>query len=343
MRAMASLLLQNNSREIEDSIKPGGTGDAYANLNNIQEDILREVIQLGLSIGTLKDFYYTVNGTPLAQLRAAFSSLDQSYVEDFWTKEGNLGSEESTLGEIFRSVPIEFDATVVDVKRDEKGVTTAVSLSKMPSSKAFDFDWDTTGYRFTVFSTNGTTLRTVSGRFNYTTSIATLIVPENELNGIALYTHIQPHTTLHISNREMIASMVGTDTKYPTSPIIVATSASTNSVPPTARQFTSNALSTHLKFLRKVPLVARTILASSMVRQLSFKTCWIMTRCHGGHTGIGCRFRRALARGLKTHTHGYGQPKNQGLLVDYTGIYQQALRDLSAWVEQGVTPVSTTN
>jgi len=94
-----NLLLRGLGDQIWDAIRVGGIGrDAlYASLTPLQKEALEELELLGLrwedigNIGTeLK-----VSGGP---------TLPQGYVEDFWTKPGYTGTEDSLIGEYFREV-----------------------------------------------------------------------------------------------------------------------------------------------------------------------------------------------------------------------------------------------
>lgn len=140
LRPMADLVLQNKSREIEAAIRPGGSGDPYASLNTVQREILREIIQLGLPIATLEDFYYAVDRTMLAQLQQTFADVDPTYVDDFWSESGYLGLEKSALGDLFRSELSDFNGTVVDVERDDEGVPTAVVFTNVSNLAAFELE-----------------------------------------------------------------------------------------------------------------------------------------------------------------------------------------------------------
>ncbi|KAH7346986.1 hypothetical protein BKA66DRAFT_516974 [Pyrenochaeta sp. MPI-SDFR-AT-0127] len=352
LRPMAGLVLQNKSRENQEAMRPGGSGNPYASLTGAQEEILREVVQLGLPVGALEDFYYVVNRIPPAQLRASFVGVDPSYVQDFWTKEGYLGSEESAIGELFRSALVDVQAKVLKVDRNGQNVPVAVTLADVPTSSAFDLNWDTIGYLFNISSTTVTTSGVLSGRFNFTSNIARFDVPESQLNNVSLYDYIQPNVTLHISNREILAlhswyryqvpsisddrGYIGIDhlrapngsSKYPTRLLN------------TAKIFAKSSAggANHSGLINAKVIVVQNLLDHDA---LPWWAHWYRLQIENS-LGEGAKDNYRLW--YNSHTaHEYGQPKNEALLVDYTGIYQQALRDLSAWVEHGISPASTTN
>ncbi|KAF2818550.1 hypothetical protein CC86DRAFT_399216 [Ophiobolus disseminans] len=350
-RPLMGLVLQNKSREIEDAIRPGGSGDPYASLNNVQKDILREGVQLGLSGTTLEDFYYTVDRTMLAQMQQTFISVDPSYVEDFWTKEGYLGSELSPLGDLLRSAVSEFNGTVVNVERDDAGVPVAVTLSDIPGSKAFDLNWDDLGYRFTISAENGTNLGILAGRYNHTTLTARFDVPENQSNDATLYSRIQPNTNLHIMNKETIALHAWYRYQVPTLSedrgyigFDQFRTANGSSVYP-QRTYWAKALAqgaaggaNHSGLITGKMIVIQSLLDQ---HSLSWWAHWYKLQVQ---QSLGESFDDNYRLWYNDHAaHEYTQPANTALLVGFESMYQQALRDLSQWVEFGVAPPATSN
>ena len=75
-----------------DAVNPGGSGDPYAELNEEERAALREATLLGYPLRgwwnheTLTSGYF-YNVAPLMPM------LDPTYVDDFWTKPGYLGSD----------------------------------------------------------------------------------------------------------------------------------------------------------------------------------------------------------------------------------------------------------
>ncbi|OAL48551.1 hypothetical protein IQ07DRAFT_632884 [Pyrenochaeta sp. DS3sAY3a] len=352
VRAMAGLVLQNRSQDLEAALKPGGSGDPYAEMNQGQRDVLREVVQVGLPIATLEDFLYTVNRTALAQLRSSFVGVDPTYVNDFWTKEGYLGSEESPLGELFRSAVVEINATVLDVERDSQGIPIQVRLSPVPKSAAFDLDWDGKGYLFSIFAANGTRLGDLAGRFNHTTSTATFGVPENATNNALLYAHIESNATIHISNKQIIAlsafhryqvprpledrGYIGYNVLRNVDGIPLYPQRNLNAPKVLAQGASGGANHSGL-------IYGKAIVVQNLLDHDAFPW-WADWYSQQVRKSLGHQYDESFRLWYNSHmTHEYGQPANAGLYVDYAGVYERALRSLSAWVEHGVAPPRTSN
>ncbi|XAS72888.1 hypothetical protein VUN82_03230 [Micrococcaceae bacterium Sec5.1] len=102
-RAFAAFVLQDKKDQIVDALRPGGSGDPYAGLDAVQKAALEEVTRLGLPLESWEDFDYVANPGGLPSTAAFIQGFDNSYVEDFWTKPGYLGTEDSSLGELFRA------------------------------------------------------------------------------------------------------------------------------------------------------------------------------------------------------------------------------------------------
>ncbi|KAF2621076.1 hypothetical protein BU25DRAFT_435723 [Macroventuria anomochaeta] len=353
LRAMMGLVLQNKSEEIEAALRPGGNGDPYASLNQVQRAILHELVLLGAPIAVLEDFYAASNRTRLAQLISAFTGLDPTYVENFWTKDGYLGLEQSPLGDLFRAAFVDVNTTVLDVERDSEGVPIAVHLGKLTNAKAFELDWDGLGYNFTVFS-NESMIGTLLGRFNSTTSVASFGGIESSNNNASSYPFITPNATLRLSNREWIAmhawyryqvpplsedrGYIGYDqfrtadgsSVYPQRPLIAA--------PILAASSAGNA---NLSGSIKAKLI---VLQNLMdIDALPWWAHWYRLQVEQSLGGDFTDSYRLWYNDHAAHDEGPPLKADQNLLVDYTGIYEHSLRDLSDWVEQGVAPAPNSN
>ena len=111
MHALRVLRQRNTFPAIMDAINPGGGGDPYAELNAEESAALKEASLLGYpprgwwNHQTLASGYFS-QVAPLVPL------LDPTYVEDFWSRPGYLGTDPSSrIGE----ERFEFDTTVAGV------------------------------------------------------------------------------------------------------------------------------------------------------------------------------------------------------------------------------------
>ena len=90
-RAHAERILRHKIPQIIDAVDAGGSGDPYAGLNEEEAEALKESTLFGYP---LKSWFCSadMNDGSLPVLAPAVKSIDPTYFEDFWTKEGYLGA-----------------------------------------------------------------------------------------------------------------------------------------------------------------------------------------------------------------------------------------------------------
>jgi hypothetical protein len=106
VRAHARLVLRDVADQIADALRPGGSGNPYAGLTPVQADTLREVTALGVPLKAWQDPGYVLGlstADGLLGFGAVIRGIDPTYVTDFWTKPGYLGTKESPLGDLVRA------------------------------------------------------------------------------------------------------------------------------------------------------------------------------------------------------------------------------------------------
>jgi hypothetical protein len=103
VRAFAGFVLQNKKEQIIAALQPGGSGDPYAGLDEVERAALEEATEMGIPLQSWEDFDYVANPGGLPSTAGFVSGFDKTYVEDFWSKPGYLGTEESALGDLFRA------------------------------------------------------------------------------------------------------------------------------------------------------------------------------------------------------------------------------------------------
>lgn len=105
IRSMARLVLADKADLIRDAVMPGGSGDPYAVLDEAEAAMLRELVAFGIPLEAWEDpSYMLVLGSPdgMPGYGEFVQIFDPTYVDDFWTKPGYLGTEQSALGEAVR-------------------------------------------------------------------------------------------------------------------------------------------------------------------------------------------------------------------------------------------------
>lgn len=104
-------LLRNAFPKIVDALEPGGSGDMYAGLNDEETVALKEITRMGIPPRTLYAFASMDDGS-LPVLAPTVHMFDSTYFTDFWTKPGYLGAEPNSNATRDR---IKFSSKVVSV------------------------------------------------------------------------------------------------------------------------------------------------------------------------------------------------------------------------------------
>src|SRR6185295_707292 len=126
-RMQALRVLRDKFPQIVDAVEPGGSGDPYAGLSDVEAEALREVTRLGFP--TPSWFGYKTMGLHgFAALYQGVVMADPTYFTDFWTKPGYLGfdhPERFTRDRIQYAATIAVPITAADAAR--QGISTDAS------------------------------------------------------------------------------------------------------------------------------------------------------------------------------------------------------------------------
>jgi hypothetical protein len=126
VRVNALRVLKDKWPSIIDAIEPGGSGDPYEGLNDEERAALEEATRTGFPPGAWFN-YVPQGGGPLVLVASYVPLLDPTYLDDFWSKPGYLGTDpRSSVG----SARIQHEATVVDVI---PGRQQQLKLSSIPT------------------------------------------------------------------------------------------------------------------------------------------------------------------------------------------------------------------
>jgi len=90
VRMHAMRVLHDKFPQIVDAMEPGGSGNPYAGLDAVQTEALREVTGMGFPPQSWFG-YKTMGVQGFAALYPGVVAADPSYFSDFWTKAGYLG------------------------------------------------------------------------------------------------------------------------------------------------------------------------------------------------------------------------------------------------------------
>lgn len=341
IRTLSGLVLDSKKNEIIDALSPGGSGDPFALLDEAERAVLGETTALGVPLDAWEDFdtagrnktLLLDNFIPLVV--DAIKERDPTYVDDFWSKAGYAGAEDSYLGDFFRRAFVLFNATIEDVVYGENGVPIEAVLSKIPANST------TAGLDFTIHASNGTV--PIKGRL-VVDAKTVYLDPEGEPAGLA---HITKGSTIEVDNRSYLAAhtfhrhqvpapedgFYGYDILrhengkpiYPQRDEILATSISVS----------NSGGGTHTGKITGKVIIMDNLLD---VDAFPWHADWYKKRVEralGDSFDGSCRLYFSESA---THAWGPVERRFQDRIVPYVGMFEQHLRDLSAWAERDVAP-----
>ncbi|PLB55900.1 hypothetical protein P170DRAFT_471295 [Aspergillus steynii IBT 23096] len=196
VRQLGAFVLENKASQVIDAIRPGGSGNPHEGLNEMQKDVLHEVTLMGMPLAAWEDYDTALNGSNLIALGALARDMDPSYVDDFWSLPGYVGTDESDLGELFRAALINITATVEEVERDSNDVPTTLVLNQAPSNVSHP-----AALEFSVYSADGKTKHAVSGSLDLERRV---LILAND-NDPAVLGNLTAGQSLRIDNRWFLA------------------------------------------------------------------------------------------------------------------------------------------
>ncbi|OQE16380.1 hypothetical protein PENSTE_c024G08528 [Penicillium steckii] len=346
--SFGGLVLGNKSRELQDAVRPGSSIDPRDILNPVQRAVWDEVTALGMPPAAWEDF--DGSGRNRSQvyelLRAAAVGLkttDPTYMEDFWSLPGYLGTEKSELGDLFRSSLIDFNATVLQVNRDSKGTPVDIILNKSPS-KAPRRNW----YDITIESQcNGVKEnKDFTGQMEPDSGKVVIYSDNNStvLNcldkGVKVRVDNRWYLSLHTFHRHEVPAEEGYyafkylrdkngKPRYPQRSVLAA---------PTFAESASGGGTNTGNFTGKM-IVMDTLMDN---KAFPWEADWYRTRAKR-HFGDQLEDKyRLYYTDNADHEMGPVESAVKYRLIDFTGTFEQHLRDLAAWVEKGIEPPSPT-
>ncbi|PPJ60826.1 hypothetical protein CBER1_10817 [Cercospora berteroae] len=346
MRAFGGLIFGNKSAEVIDAVQPGSTVDLTSVSDDLEQAVLEEVTALGVPLEGWEDWNAIVgNRTQLFQTLKDITvpmiqNMDPTYADDFWTKDGYAGAEQSALGERFRAALVEFNSTVVSAVAYEQGLTTEFVLGHVPENVA-----DTVGLGFSVMVNN--IIQSFSGRLDSKTRAVYILggAPDEVLQALV------PGARIVIDNRWYLAAHTfyrhqvppkesgfyafdylrddAGEPLYPQRSTLIG---------PLITQSTTGG-ATHTGNISMKAIALQTLLDFDA---FPWHADWYSKQVAQAKGGIEDHYRLYFGENADHAMHRLGAPFTKRL-VDWTGLYEQHLRDLSAWVEHGIEPPAPTN
>jgi hypothetical protein len=339
VRAFARLVLGPKAPGISDAMRPGGSGDPYQGLSDVERSVLLEVTAMGVPLRGWANHSYLLglhDPQGLLGFAGLVRSLDPAYADDFWEKPGYLGTEESPLGDLIRAARIDHQATVTKVNRDAQNQPTRLDLDGVPANPG------NLSLAFTAYQQDGTTqIGTLTGTLDEAAKVFTLGAgnPPEAVNALA------EGIKLRMDNRWSLALVTYHRHQVPSRPGFYAwdqfRDADGQPIPPQRGIQIGPRISASTSgggtFTGKI--TGRMLMVANLldVDAYPWHADWYSTQVEQAlGANRDARFRLWFndnADHIGAHLPG---------LVDYAGILQHALGDLSAWVERDVAPSAST-
>lgn len=360
VRMQALRVLRDRFPAIIDAMEPGGSGDPYAGLSEHEASVLREVETMGFPMQTWFG-YRTMGLHGFAALYGGVKMADPTYFTDFWTKPGYLGHDRP---ELFARDRIRFTGTVAEAITAEQAAK--LGLSDDPFSQADRGGVDTAfkgtreeaarivGFRLTqapppAYMLGGDLIVSSGAAKGQTLTLNTLS------DGVVMLGVVNPKTAAQIApgdevtvdNSNFLAmetyhrhQVPGPDFPvwdqfrkadgtplYPQRPMLLG---------PLFVQSTSGSKMTGV-------FEGKMIIAASLWDReaMPWQADWYLQRAAKNFGTKAGDHLRIYYTDHALHGDEPGNP-NANRVVSYNGVLQQALRDVSAWVERGTPPPAST-
>jgi hypothetical protein len=329
VRVNALRVLKDKWRSIVDAIEPGGTGDPYAGLNDEERTALEEATRTGFPPVAWFN-YIPQGGGPLVLVANYVPVLDPTYLDDFWSKPGYLGTDPASS---VRAARVQHEATVVDVI---PGRRKQLKLSSAPIG-------DLTGADVVI--TSGAAAGKTASLVRAEGDTISFTAPS------AIADSIRPGDEVRIDNSRFLALQTYHRHQFPPS--------NPDFDYPDVYDYFRNDDGTPKYPQRDVDIgAAGTLGATGHIPTGRFNGKMIVVECL--HDGDALPWQADWYRKKVEAIEGRDADDKYRLwyldnanhtdpttdtqrthAVAYTGTVQYALRELSAWVEEGIVPAPT--
>jgi len=370
VRLLALRVLKDKFPAIVDAMEPGGSGDIYAELNAEERGVLREVTQMGFPVQAWFN-YETIGMGAFSILFESVIQKDPTYFEeDFWNTPGYEGANPP---ESLTRARVQHRTAVREViTRSEAGTAGSAPMPGRGRGGArggVDTAWQQLQSQPVAFQLESAPpgdvemakvivktgdaagesfpLGRVSGDTIYVGVNMAAMMGLGPDNSEAL-SRIKAGDELQIDNSDFLAAQYyhrhqvptpdlyvwdqfrGPDGKplYPQRPRVIGP------------EFAASAGAT----IQSGRFQGKMILVESLWDQDAFpwQGDWYASKARAA---LGSRFNDNLRIWFTDHAlHGdYERQADPTHTISYLGVLHQALRDLSAWVEEGVAPPASTS
>jgi hypothetical protein len=362
VQAHAMRLLDGKFGGIVDALEPGGSGDMYAGLNQEQKEALLEVTKMGFPPPAwyrIKKIAAGYTGV-FASLLDTVLIVDKAYFTDFWTKDGYLGKNPPAS---LLNAKILHNTTVKRVIMTNEAVAMGLPVS---ISGRFAEGLNESPAAFELLSVPkgnalGATITLTSGASKDAYVYISNVVNTTAVIGFGVYgaktiAKLRPNDQVTIDNTNYLASQtyhrhqdpgpeypvwdqfkVNGKPKYPIRPIELSNLPLSGTGTRQSGKFKGTSSKViviesgwdEAAFPWQADWYRKQVIKNYGAKTDDVFRLWMVDKCM--HTSPSI-----LEAGEE-------RPAETTRMVSYTPIIQQALRDLTKWVEKGVPPPPTTN
>jgi hypothetical protein len=343
VRIHALQVLKGKFPQILDAVEPGGSGNMYAGLDEEERSALEEATKFGFPPSGWFD-YPTMTGGPLALVAGYVPMLDPTYMDDFWSKPGYLGTDSKSS---IAAARIRHETTIVSVT---SGAGARIELSSLPSG-------DLTGADLFILSgaAAGKTvpMSAITGNAGVGTLVRAVPLSTAPSNTVALGFGADPSVVgaikagdkVRVDNSWYLALQTYHRHQVPTPDLYAWNQFRKPDGSPRYPQrsvrigpigaFNGAGSLPSGKFNGKMMVMQ----ALADIDAIPWQADWYRTKVR--EAGLADSFRLYYVE----HSDHIGvvSGARSTHLVNYEGALQQILRDLTAWVERGVQPPAATS
>ncbi|KAH6678978.1 hypothetical protein VD0002_g5677 [Verticillium dahliae] len=340
IRALSGLVLKDKAAQIADAVRPGG-GDPRENLTAMERAVFDEATMLGIPLGVWEVFDLVTDSAVLALFSDGVASHDPTYAQDFWNAPGYLGTEQSELGDLIRAQAVNHTARINSIER-AGNQTIRLLLDSAPPTQP--------GLHFELHNDQGESSGALVGTLDGTTF--TVEVDKNE----DIFSLVNQNSTVQIDNLLFIAvhayyrhQIPKRDGFYGFDQFKDATGQPIH--PQRSVDGSLNAAESTSQGRFTGQIQGKMIAVNSLLDYDAFPwhADWYRSQVEGA---LGSRANDNYRLWFNEHAdHTFAAGFDESLpagaraarIVDTSPIVHQALRDLSAWVEQSIDPSPSTN
>jgi hypothetical protein len=311
--------------QVMDAIDPGGSGDPYAGLDEEERAALEEATRLGFPMRGWWN-WETMTGGPLALVAGYVPLLEPTYAEDFWSKPGYLGTDPTSSVAAAR---IEHQTTIAEKLTEPNRLV----LATVPTGDLTGIDLLMAGERIQTPPVNAADRTVAIPDFMVSlfdnANLGDPVVLDNSWY-LALQTfHRHNVPTPDMYGWNQFREGGDGEPVYPQRETLVGPIGAVNGS----------------GFLNTGNFTGKMILLESLmdIEALPWQADWYARKVEQalGKQGMEDNFRLYYTDHAQ---HGFpAGPAAHARTVSYAGVLQQALRDVSAWVERGVAPPPSTS